>query len=86
MTDAEKHKRELLLETSMDIAMTAGYLIAMEEIDVADSRELIMDMAVWAGEFEEWYAQQDQDSGEYLDAIDDYAEQKLRGKYGRRQS
>jgi hypothetical protein len=70
-----------LQEAEVDIALNAGYMIASSQIDVSDSRELISNIVEWAKEFvqldpQEWPAD------DYMEAIDQFAAQKLLDAYG----
>lgn len=70
-----------LREAEVDISLNAGYMIASKEIDVGDSRELITNILVWSEEFiqldrlTEWPAE------DYIEAIDQFARQKLLETY-----
>ena len=75
------------LEVIIDVAVTAGYLIAKEQIEVGDSRDLI-NAAIEIAEafdlkFKDFYGN-DQPEGtfkSYVMEIDEFAEKELLKKY-----
>jgi len=75
------------LEVIIDVAVTAGYLIAKEQIEVGDSRDLI-DAAIEIAEaFEvkfkdfDWNDQPEGTFKSYVMEIDEFAEKELLKKY-----
>lgn len=73
-------KNKQMFETVADIAVNAGNMLAREEITISDSRELISDVIAWAEEFEvDFFPNTHMD---YISAVDVFAIQKLKEKYG----
>lgn len=71
-------------EIELDIALTAGYLLGMNKIEVLDSRELINDqIPELAKEFYELHKLHENPVLEdYIGKIDEFAEAKLLDLYG----
>lgn len=72
------NKNDLLAETMIDIAYNAGCMVARGQIAVEDSREFVSTVRELAGEFEKAF---DLD-GDYIAAVDTFAEEKLLQLYG----
>lgn len=89
MTDVEKHALAIRTETTIDIALMAGYMISRSEIEIDDSRELVSNISEWAEEFELVTMEEsarsnpdEADTWDYLIAVDEFAERKLLERYG----
>lgn len=81
----ERHRLELEMETAIDIATMAGWMLAKNEIVVLDSRKLVADISRWAGEFEDWFeSARDAEDADYMESVDLFAENKLLEAYGRK--
>ena len=76
-----------LCETVYDITLNAQHMCDTGRIEVEDSRELFASIMLWAREFEgkhpgPWDAGDD-DTIDYIDLIDEFAETKLIESYGK---
>lgn len=75
----------LLCEAVFDISCMAQHLTEQHQIEVEDSRELFNSVLCWAKEFEADHPGNWDDPKcreDYIDEIDEFAEEKLRGAYG----
>lgn len=81
MTDQAVTK---LCECVYDISCTAQHLAAQHQIEFEDSRELFNTIYSWAKEFESTHQHEwgDDQHGDYIDAIDEFAEKMLLQTYG----
>ncbi len=72
-------------ENSIHIAMTAGAMIAKEQIAVDDYQGLLNSIVYWAEQFEEMYGNYDFESGvlDYFDLVENYATIQLLEDYGK---
>jgi hypothetical protein len=75
---------EAFKETVADIALTAGYMLALGQISCGDSRELVSNIIIWAEEFIRDHEKKDWDSEDYIEKVDEFAVQKLEEAYGTR--
>lgn len=73
-----------LCECVYDISCIAQHLAAQHQIEAEDSRELFDSVLSWAREFEAAHQHEwgDNQHGDYINAIDKFAEEKLRCAYG----
>lgn len=78
-----KQAIDLLCECVYDISCMAQHLAEQHQIKVEDSRELFASILCWAREFEaaHQHGWDDNEHGDYIDAIDEFAEEKLRQTY-----
>ncbi len=74
--------RKHLQEAQADIALNAGYMLANREIDISDSRELISNVIAWADEFVSLDSLTQWKAEDYMEAIDEFAKEKLIEHYG----
>lgn len=79
-----KQAVDKLCECVYDISCMAQHLAEQHQIEVEDSRELFGSVLHWAREFEAAHQHEwgDDEHGDYIDAIDEFAEEKLRQTYG----
>jgi len=70
------HQNTQLAEVVADIAFNAGHLAAKGDIDVDDSRTLMHDIGVWAGQFHKAY-DRSKHAEHYMLLIDEYAGYRL---------
>jgi hypothetical protein len=75
---------EAIKETVADIALTAGYMLAVGQISCGDSRELVSNIIAWAEEFIRDHERNDWDSEDYIEKVDEFAVQKLAENYATR--
>jgi len=69
-----------MCETVFDITLNTQHLCEAKRIVVEDSRELFLSILQWAREFEAKHC--DEQSRDYIELIDEYAEDMLLGQYG----
>lgn len=68
-------------ECVYDIALAAQHMIEEHSIEVEDSRELFDTILGWARKFEAEFTKEEDDAGEYMERIEEFAEEKLRETY-----
>jgi len=67
-----------VLHNAVEIAINAGALLSSNSIQVKDSQDLTQRIMIWAEDFEKAY----QETGDYLEEVDEYAKVVLLDKYG----
>lgn len=73
-----------LCETVYDITLSAQHMCDYGEIEIDDSRGLFALILQWSMEFESEYPGPYDYPGDYMDAIDEYAYEKLSETYGKK--
>ncbi len=68
-------------ECVYDISLMAQHMIEEHTIEVDDSRELFDSILEWAREFEAGFTEEEDGAGEYMERIEEFAEEMLRGTY-----
>lgn len=69
-------------EVIADIAFSAGFRFAKQEIDIDDSRSLMEDITEWACQFEQVF-NRNAHGDDYMGLVDDYANLRLDGEHSK---
>lgn len=78
-----QHQLDLYIENAINIALTAGSMIAHDKIEVNDSEELICTIEALAEEFESIKSIRSYTWHDYILDIDEFAERNLLGRYAK---
>lgn len=68
-------------ECVYDIALVAQHMIEEHSIEVENSRELFDNVLEWAREFEAGFTEEEDAAGDYMEHIEEFAEEMLRSTY-----
>ncbi len=76
--ERSKEQKNDFIESMIDIAINAGYMIANKQIEINDSRELVSTIIALA----EKYEHEDHAFNDYINEIDEFAGKELKQRYG----